>query len=96
MKANKCFDLCREGFILKKVKNDGIFHVGGGSWPFHHGITFFCMGSESSRNAIKKIFTLGGGVRDSLPSSEAQKSDWPQKCEERQASKGQNMILFLK
>ena len=55
------FNSVREGFILKKVKKDGNFHVGGGgSWPFHHGITFFCMGSESSRNAIKKISPWGG------------------------------------
>ena len=31
--------LVREGFILKKIKNDGIFHVGGGvfaipSWNY--------------------------------------------------------------
>ena len=56
----------REGFILKKVKKDGNFHVGGGG--LGHSIMellFFCMGSESSRNAIKK-FSPGGGVRDIL------------------------------
>ena len=50
----------REGFKLKKkVKHDGIFHLGGGevSRPFHQGITFFCMDSESSKKALKYFFS---------------------------------------
>ena len=52
-------DYVREGFQLKKVKNDGNFHLGGGG--LGHSISellFFCMPSESSRNALKYFFHL--------------------------------------